>query len=365
MNPIQRLTESLRDPAACRTFATRIAALADQPLTIMEVCGGHTMAMQRHGIPALLPPTLRLISGPGCPVCVTDLSFIDHVIALSRLPDVTIATYGDLLRIPGSSSTLAGEKARGADIRLIYSTLEAVTLAQTLPARKIVFPGIGFETTAPATAIALFEASRRHLDNFFVLSAHKVMPPAMAALIDEGVGIDGYLCPGHVSVVTGSAIYEPIATRYAKPCVISGFEPLDMLQSLYMIALQIRNSRAEVEIQYTRAVKPEGNPRARKAIEQAFIPEDQLWRGLGVISQSGLGIAPRLAAHDARHIPCTLEKPRERAGCICGSILKGLKSPHDCALFGHACTPAQPVGACMVSQEGSCAASYRYHAYAR
>ncbi len=366
MNQTTSLTSDLRSPRLCRALASRINGLVSRPITIMEVCGGHTMALHRHGIPSLLSPALRLISGPGCPVCVTDIEYIDHAVALARMPAVTVATYGDLLRVPGSSSSLEKEKSRGADIRIIFSTTEALTLARTLYPRTVVFLAIGFETTAPATAVSLIEARRMSLDNFYVLSAHKIMPPAMAALIDEKVSIDGYLCPGHVSVVTGSGIYEPVARIHKKPCVIAGFEPLDMLQAILMILEQIADKRAEVTIQYTRAVRPAGNRRAQRMISEAFIAEDQKWRGLGVIRGSGLGLAPAYTKFDAsRRIVCDVEQPREPAGCICGSILKGVKSPRDCALFGAECTPAQPVGACMVSAEGSCAALYRYGYYAQ
>jgi hydrogenase expression/formation protein HypD len=274
---------------------------------------------------------------------------------------VIITTYGDLVRVPGSTSSLEKEKASGKDIRIVWSALDAVSLAEKNPEKKVVFLGIGFETTAPGTAIAVLEAEKKGLDNFFTLCAHKIMPPAMAALIDEGVRIDAYLCPGHVSVITGSGIYEPIADKYGKACVISGFEPADILQSILMIIRQIEQGRSAVEIQYTRVVHPEGNRRAQSMLENVFAPRDDWWRGLGIIPGSGLqlgGTYSKYRAEDA--LPVTVEEPKEAPGCICGSILKGLKSPADCKLFSKMCTPDNPVGACMVSSEGACAAGYQY-----
>ncbi|MBN1576049.1 MAG: hydrogenase formation protein HypD [Chitinispirillaceae bacterium] len=348
----------------CTVLANQIRAESKTPAVIMEVCGGHTMALYRCGIPSLLPSTIRMVSGPGCPVCVSDVRFIDRAVALSRLPDVIIATYGDLIRVPGSTSSLEKEKASGASIRIIWSALDAVAMAAANPDRRIVFLGIGFETTIPGTAIAVREAKKAGLSNFFTFCSHKIMPPAMAALIDEGVSIDAYLCPGHVSVVTGSAIYAPIAADYHKPCVISGFEPVDILQSILMITRQIESGRVAVEIQYTRAVHPEGNRRAQALIAEVFSPCDDWWRGLGVIAGSGMRLADAYRRFDAAEaIPVTVEEPREAAGCICGSILKGVRMPADCRLFAATCTPDNPVGACMVSSEGACAAAYQYGAH--
>ncbi len=332
----------------------------------MEVCGGHTMALYRYGIPEMLPPTLRMASGPGCPVCVSDVRFIDHAVALSRVPDITIATYGDLVRVPGSSSSLEKEKAAGASIRIVWSALDAVKYAQKNPDRRVVFLGIGFETTAPGTAIAVTEAHKAKVSNFFILCSHKVMPPAMEALVEDGVHIDAYLCPGHVSVITGSGIYEPIAARYGKPCVISGFEPADILLSILMIVRQKERAEAAVEIQYTRAVNTGGNPRARSLMNEVFSSCDDRWRGLGVLPGSGLRITERYRTHDAaREIPVAVEEPCEAPGCICGDILKGIRQPTECGLFGKRCTPDTPVGACMVSNEGACAAVFRYGVYGR
>jgi hydrogenase expression/formation protein HypD len=350
-----------RNEQRCTALINQIRTESKTPSVIMEVCGGHTMALYRNGITSLLPPTLRMVSGPGCPVCVSDIRYIDHAIALARLPDVVIATYGDLIRVPGSTSSLEKEKASGATVKIVWSGLEAVELAVQHPDKKVVFLGIGFETTIPGTAIAVFEARKKGLTNFFALCSHKVMPPAMTALIDEGVRIDAYLCPGHVSVITGTGIYEPIVNNYRKACVISGFEPADILQSILMIVRQIESGNPAVEIQYTRVVHREGNLRAQAMIAEVFAPIDEWWRGLGVIPASGLRLSDAFMPYDAAvRIPVTVEKPREASGCICGSILKGLQQPTECKLFAKVCTPDTPVGACMVSSEGACAACFQY-----
>ena len=352
------IRSEFRNSGHCKTLLEQIQRTSTRQITVMEVCGGHTASIHRFGIPALLPDTINLVSGPGCPVCVTDVRFIDHCVALARLPDTILTTYGDLMRVPGSSSSLEREKAKGADIRFVYSTNEVLTLARKHPEKKIIFGGIGFETTTPGTAVAIIEAHASELENLFVLSAHKIMPPAMTALIDEGISIDAYICPGHVSVVTGSSIYDDIAQRYKKPCVVSGFEPVDILHSILMILRQVQKGDARVEIQYSRAVKPQGNAKARTLMERVFETTDTCWRGLGVIPESGLKIREKYGMYDAERIPVSVEPAREITGCICGLILKGLNKPVDCKLFGKACTPDQPVGACMVSSEGACAAYY-------
>lgn len=354
------LRTDFKNEAACSALLEQIKKESKTPVVIMEVCGGHTMALYRNGIHSLLPETVRMVSGPGCPVCVSDIRFIDHAIALSRKPEVIITTYGDLIRVPGSTSSLEKEKAAGADVRIVWSALDAVTLAQRHPDKKIVFLGIGFETTSPGTAIAVLDAQKKQVSNFFTLCSHKIMPPAMAALIDEGVLIDAYLCPGHVSVITGSGIYEPIAGRYGKPCVISGFDPTDILQSILMIVRQVAAKEARVEIQYTRVVHPQGNLRAQTMLDKVFTPADDWWRGLGVIRDSGLKLNDPFKQWDAMSIPVEIEEAREAAGCICGSILKGIRQPIECPLFAKVCTPDTPVGACMVSSEGACAACYQY-----
>lgn len=342
-------------------IAGEIRRISTRPLRFMEVCGGHTMAIQKFGIPSLLPDNIRLLSGPGCPVCVTDRKYIDTAIAFARVPGVIITTYGDLIRVPGSSSSLDQEKARGFDVRIVYSVLDALEIAKQHPGNKIVFLGVGFETTTPSSAAGIVNAEAQKVTNFYLHSSHKVMPPAMTALIDEGVKIDGYIAPGHVSTITGTEIYNDIPAKYSLGCVISGFEPVDLMQTILMLTRQLESGKPAVEIQYRRAVKQEGNLKARKLVEEVFEPCDDWWRGLGVLPLSGLKLKENFAHRDAINmIPVNVEKTREDKGCICGQILKGLKTPGDCKLFGKACTPNDPVGACMVSNEGACHAWHRY-----
>ena len=347
--------DEYRDRKLVMKLAEEIRRIADRPLRFMEVCGGHTMSIQKFGIPSLLPEGIQLLSGPGCPVCVTDRKFIDAAIAFSRLEDVIITTYGDLIRVPGSSSTLDAERGHGHDIRIVYSILDAIDIARKNPEKKVIFLGVGFETTTPSSAAGILNASKLGLKNFFLHSSHKVMPPAMTALIDEGVKIDGYIAPGHVSTITGTSIYHEIPEKYGLGCVISGFEPLDLIQAIYMLIKQMTTGRPAVEIQYKRAVPPAGNPKAQALVREVFEACDDWWRGLGNLKDSGLRLREAFAHMDAlKAIPVTIEKTREDRGCICGEILKGLKSPAECRLFGKACTPSDPVGACMVSNEGAC-----------
>ncbi len=354
--------DEYRDKNHVLKLAKEIERISTRPFSFMEVCGGHTMAIQRYGIPAIIPENITLLSGPGCPVCVSSRQFIDQAIAYARLEDVIITTYGDLIRVPGSTSTLDKEKAKGANIRIVYSVLDALTVAKTHPENKVIFLGIGFETTAPASAVAILNAEREQINNFFLYSAHKVMPPAMSALVDEGVKIDGYIAPGHVSTITGSSIYEDIASRFKLGCVISGFEPVDLMQAIYMLVRQMENNDPKVEIQYKRAVKPEGNTKAQKILYEVFELKDDWWRGLGVLPESGLKPADKYARFDAeKNFEVKVEETREDKGCICGEILKGIKTPKDCKLFSKGCTPNEPVGACMVSHEGACHAYYRYN----
>ncbi len=354
--------DEYRNKELVSQFADEIRKISKKKIGLMEVCGGHTMSIQKFGIPSLLPDNIKLLSGPGCPVCVTSRKFIDHAIAFSRLPDVIITTYGDLIRVPGSTSTLDLEKARGADIRIVYSILDAVQIAKKNADKKVIFLGIGFETTAPASAAAIINAFGQNILNFYLLSSHKIMPPAMAALIDEGVRIDGYIAPGHVSTITGMEIYRDIAEKYKLGCVISGFEPVDLMQSILMLVRQIESGKPDVEIQYKRAVRPDGNPKAREMLNEVFELRDDWWRGLGILKKSGLGIRMKYAQHDAeRMIEVQVEPTREDKGCICGDVLKGIKNPKECKLFGKACTPQNPVGACMVSHEGACHAYYRFN----
>ena len=354
--------DEYRNKAIVLALASEIKKTSTKPVRLMEVCGGHTMSIQKFGIPYLLPETVELISGPGCPVCVTSRGFIDKAVAYSRREDVIITTYGDLIRVPGSTSSLDLEKAKGADVRMVYSILDALTIAKKNRSKKIVFLGIGFETTAPSSAAGLVKAQMAGIRNFFLFSAHKVMPPAMETLIDEGVEIDGYVGPGHVSTITGEGIYLDIPKKYGLGVVISGFEPVDLMQSILMLVKQFENNDPKVEIQYTRAVKPEGNVKALQMLDEVFEYGDDWWRGLGVLKNSGLKIREKYAMHDAeKMIEVEVEPTKEPKGCICGEILRGVKKPKDCKLFAKVCTPSNPVGACMVSNEGSCAAHYLYN----
>lgn len=354
--------DEYRNKDIVQYFAKMIVSISTKPIRIMEVCGGHTMSIQKFGLPYLLPETVELVSGPGCPVCVTSREYIDRAVAYSRLDDVIITTYGDLIRVPGSTSTLEKEKAMGADIRIVYSILDSMLIAKENKSKKVVFLGIGFETTAPSSAAGILKARTAGLNNFYVYSAHKVMPPAMEALIDDGVNIDGYIGPGHVSTITGQSIYMNIPKNYNMGVVISGFEPVDLMQSIHMLVTQIENNDPKVEIQYTRVVKPEGNVVAQQMLEEIFDYRDDWWRGLGILKNSGLSVKQEYEMHDAeKMIEVEVEETIEPKGCICGLILRGEKNPKDCRLFGKVCTPSDPVGACMVSSEGSCHAYYLYN----
>ena len=357
-----KFIDEYRDKALVLKLSETIRKISNKPVSLMEVCGGHTMSIQRFGIPALLPDTIRLLSGPGCPVCVSSRKFIDQAIAYSRLKNVIITTYGDLIRVPGSTSTLDREKSQGADIRIVYSVMDALDIAKNNPDKKIVFLGIGFETTTPASAAAIMSAYRQHISNFHLFSSHKIMPPAMSALVDEGVKIDGYIAPGHVSTITGISIYREIAEKYHLGCVITGFEPVDLVEAILMLVKQIEANDQKVEIQYRRAVRAEGNIKAREMMDEVFELRDDWWRGLGILKASGLGIREKYSVFDAEEmLAVEVEPTREDNGCICGEILKGLKNPKECKLFARACTPENPVGPCMVSNEGACQAYFRYN----
>jgi hydrogenase expression/formation protein HypD len=356
--------DDFRDRELVAGLAERIRQLTlgmERPLTFMEVCGTHTMAIYQYGLRTLLPPQVRLISGPGCPVCVTSNEYLDRAIALARLPDVTIATFGDMLRVPGSRSSLMEERARGAQIRIVYSPLDAVALAEKNPERRVVFLGVGFETTVPTIAGSILTARARGITNYVVLTSHKTIPGPMVLLSsDPELTIDGYLCPPHVSAIIGSDAYLPLAEQ-GVPCVVTGFEPADVLQGVEMLVRQVKEGRHQVENQYRRVVSREGNRKAQEIIRQLFVPADAAWRGMGVIPGSGLVIAPEFREYDAAvMIPVPVEPPVEHSGCRCGEILRGKLSPFDCPLFGGVCTPETPVGACMVSSEGTCAAAYKY-----
>ncbi|MEQ8201998.1 MAG: hydrogenase formation protein HypD [Syntrophomonadaceae bacterium] len=331
-------------------------------LALMEVCGTHTMAIARSGIRELVPANLRLLSGPGCPVCVTAQGDIDAVIEIVKNPAVTLLTFGDMMRVPGTTSSLQEERSRGADIRVVYSPLDALATARQMPAREVVFLGIGFETTAPTVGVAIQEAAAAELANFSVLSLHKVVPPALEVIFaDPDIRVDGLICPGHVVAVTGIGPYRHLAAKAHKPMVVTGFETRDILEGIVMLLRQLHQGQARVEIQYRRVVKPEGNVVAQQILQDVFEPADCRWRGLGLIPQSGLKIKAKYERYDARtklEVPEIEDIPIK--GCACGEVLRGRISPSECALFGRGCTPLQPIGPCMVSQEGACAAYYRY-----
>lgn len=353
--------DEFRNKEKVQQLVRAIEKISTKDVRLMEVCGGHTMAIQKFGIPSLLPKTITLLSGPGCPVCVSDRKFIDQAIAYSRLDDVIITTFGDLIRVPGSTSSLDKEKASGRNVKIVYSILDAIKIAKANPDKKVIFLGIGFETTAPGTAVGILNAAKDNLSNFYVYSSHKVMPPAMKALIDEGVTINGYIGPGHVSTITGLGIYTELTEKFKVGVAIAGFEPVDLLQSIYLLVKQFENNDPKVEIQYKRAVIPEGNTKAWKMLMEVFEYRGDWWRGFGMLPESGLGIRSKFEKFDAeKNIEVEVEPTKEDKGCICGEILKGLKTPKDCKLFGKACNPMDPIGACMVSNEGACAAYYRY-----
>ena len=354
--------DEYRDKEIVNRLIENISSLTKNEIILMEVCGGHTWAIQKFGIPSLLPKNIKLLSGPGCPVCVTSRKFIDQAVAYSRLPNIIITSFGDLIRVPGSTSSLNVEKSKGADIRIVYSILDALQIANENPSKKIIFLGIGFETTAPGSAAGIINAASESLTNFFLFSSHKIMPPAMAALIDEGVTINGYIAPGHVSTITGSQIYDDIPARYKVGCVISGFEPTDILQSIYMLVKQVIENKFSVEIQYKRVVRPEGNIKAQQIMKEVFALRDGWWRGLGTIKNSGLCVNEKFGNFDAeKMIRVDVEETKEETECVCGEILKGLKTPPQCKLFGIVCTTSNPVGACMVSHEGACNAYLRFN----
>ncbi len=328
----------------------------------MEFCGGHTVTIFRYGIRQVLPETIEMVSGPGCPVCVTANADLDKAIALSRIPDIIIATFGDMLKVPGSRSSLQKMKAEGADVRMVYSATDALKMAAENPLKSVVFLGIGFETTAPTIAASILQAQETGINNYYALSLHKLCPPIIRAILNSGeVKLDGLICPGHVSAVIGSHPWEFIARDYGIPCVISGFEPLDILQCVDMLVTQRNKDTANVEIAYRRGVRPEGNQQALQLMEQVFEPCPAQWRGMGEVPGSGLKLRKEYSHFDAE-IAFDIEPgpTYEPLGCICGEVLRGVKIPLDCKLFGNACTPESPVGPCMVSSEGSCSAYYLY-----
>ncbi len=337
----------------------RQAVEPDRTYNFMEVCGTHTVSIFRFGLKEILPRNIRLISGPGCPVCVTPNEFLDKAIVIANLKSVIIATFGDMLKVPGSYSSLEKEKANGSDIRIVYSSLDALDLAKKHSDKEIVFLGIGFETTAPTVAQSILIAKKENLSNYSVLCGHKTMPEVLEALVSDGtINVDGFLLPGHVSAIIGTTPYKFLSAKYKKRCVISGFEPLDIMQSVLML---IRQKVPAVEIQYKRIISEKGNPLARRTIARVFEKSSSVWRGIGMIQNSGLKIKNSLKEFNAEtKFHPKPEMSKENLSCFCGYILKGLKTPYDCRLFAKACTPEKPAGACMVSSEGTCAAYFKY-----
>jgi hydrogenase expression/formation protein HypD len=360
------LTAFKSEPAA-RGLVARIEALVTEPVSLMEVCGTHTVAISRFGLRSMLPEELRLLSGPGCPVCVTPLSEIDRAIAIAGEPGVIATTFGDMMRVPGSTSSLEAARAEGADIRVLYSPLEALDVASAEPESEIVFIGVGFETTSPTIAATVVEAERRGTANLSILPFFKTVPAALDMLAAlPGRALDGFICPGHVSTIIGWGAYEPVATGRNTPCVVVGFEPLDILAGIIMLLEQVDgirdgNAVARVENQYARAVTREGNAAAQRLLSEVFVECDAEWREIGTIPGSGYTFSERYASFDARRrIEVEVPAQIRETGCVCGEIMLGEKLPTDCPLFGRRCTPRDPVGPCMVSTEGSCAAFYKY-----
>lgn len=358
--------DEYRDGRIARKLAAEIAATVTKPWVLMEICGGQTHTIMRYGLDELLPRTVEVVHGPGCPVCVTPLETIDKAIALALRPDVILISYGDMLRVPGSGSDLFRAKAQGADVRVAYSPIEALRVAQANPNRKVVFLAIGFETTAPANAMAAWQAKRAGLTNFFILVSHVLVPPAIRALLSSRENrIQGFVAPGHVCTVMGYREYEALVRDFRVPIVVGGFEPVDLLQAILMLVVQLENGNARVENQYVRSVSYQGNRPAQQLLQEVFEIADQKWRGIGVIPQSGLRLRSEYAHYDAEkafdlHL-ITAEEPAE---CISAQVLLGLRKPTDCAAFAIRCTPENPLGAPMVSSEGACAAYYHYRRHA-
>ena len=357
-----KFLDEYRDGELAQKLAAEIHRVTTRPWTIMEVCGGQTHAIVKFGIDELLPERITLIHGPGCPVCVTPLEVIDQALEIAARPEVIFTSFGGMLRVPGSTTDLLAVKAQGGDVRMVYSPLDAVKIAEANPAREVVFFGVGFETTAPATAMAVFQAAQKGLKNFSMLISHVLVPPAIEALMSSpNCRVQGFLAAGHVCTVMGYKEYFPLAKKYRVPIVVTGFEPLDILHGVLMTAQQLEAGRAEVENQYRRAVRREGNQPAQELIKKVFRVVPRKWRGIGEIPQSGLGLNEAYAAFDAeKKFGLTEHRVVEPAECIAGLILQGLKKPGECAAFGAKCTPEHPLGATMVSSEGACAAYYRY-----
>lgn len=359
--------DEFRDPEIARKILGAIRRVTTRPWVIMEICGGQTHSIIRNGIHQLLPGEIELVHGPGCPVCVTPLELIDKAIEIASRPNVIFTSFGDMLRVPGSRKDLFMAKSEGADVRVVYSPLDAVRLARENPDRRVVFFAVGFETTAPNNAMAVWQAHREGLDNFTVLVSHVLVPPAMSALLSSPKNrVQGYLAAGHVCAIMGWEEYEPIAARFGVPVVVTGFEPVDILEGVLMVVTQLEEGAARVENQYSRAVRREGNIPARNLIDRVFEISDRKWRGIGSIPLSGFRLRDEFSRHDAElQFDTVLIEVDEPEVCISGIVLQGLKKPHECPAFGKECTPQTPLGATMVSTEGACAAYYAYHRHRR
>jgi len=357
-----RFIEEYRDADAAQRFADAIRKIVTRPWTVMEVCGGQTHAIMKFGIDELLPPQVTLLHGPGCPVCVTPVELIDKAVELASRPEVIFCSFGDMLRVPGTKGDLLSAKAAGGDVRMVYSPMDALQLALKNPDRQVVFFAVGFETTAPANAMAVYQAKRLGVKNFSILVSHVLVPPAIEAILNAPDNrVQGFLAAGHVCTVMGYTEYEPIAKKYHVPIVVTGFEPLDILQGIYMCVKQLEEGRAEVENQYARSVRREGNRPAQELIREVFEVVPRKWRGIGEIPQSGLGLREPYREYDAeRRFALATGSVEEASECISGLILQGAKKPTDCPAFGTKCTPEHPLGATMVSSEGACAAYFKY-----
>lgn len=356
-----KFVDEFRDKEIAEGLIQRIQKTSTRPIQLMEVCGTHTVSIFRYGIRGILPEHIRLISGPGCPVCVTPNGDIDLAIALSRQKDTIIVTFGDMMRVPGSTSSLQKEKAEGRDIRIIYSSLEALKIAKEHPGKRVVFLAIGFETTSPTIAVAILRAKEEKLHNLFFLNSQKRVPPALIALLQsEQVKINGFILPGHVSTIIGTNPYQFIAKEFGQPAVVTGFEPLDILQGIWMLVKQIEENRAAIEIQYRRVVHEEGNPIALRKIDQVFEKDESRWRGLGLIPDSGYRFKESYKEMDVRSLDVEVEPLKEHPECLCGEVLQGIKSPLECRLFKKVCHPENPIGPCMVSIEGTCHTYFKY-----
>lgn len=351
-----------RNPVLVEDFLNEIHKITNQPWTLMEICGGQTHSLVKNGIPALLPDKITLVHGPGCPVCVTSIGIIDEAIFLAQQPDVILCSFGDMLRVPGSQKSLLEVKAQGADVRIMYSPLEAVKLAEENPNKQVVFFAVGFETTAPANALSVVLAAQSNLENYSILASHVLVPPAMEAILsDESNKIDAFLAAGHVCTIMGLDDYYPIAQKYQCPIVVTGFEPVDLLQGILMAVKQLENGEFKVENQYARSVMPQGNLIAQKTILQVFEVNDRVWRGIGNIPQSGYDVRNDFKKYNTREkFYIDIIPAEENKECISGDIMKGLKKPKQCPNFGTKCKPEHPLGAPMVSSEGACAAYYHY-----